>query len=239
MNKKSTQVLANKRHPWRIGKNTGWFLLSLVPAFFPASPLPSFWGPTSCLPSPSACSEHSVPVFSALTSDSPPAGTPGELPLLMPGEAFRRYSLTVSGWASKLRSLPALPNDWPEFSSSICLCFTENMSVALGPLLCPAWVLLCVCCRSFCSAFAFVPSPHPPPWLSLLCLSPDICFAASALSLWSRWKKIKFWTRLVRKTWVWSTDLFWELSRTRIVQRWSRYSSQRETRGAICLFLYP
>lgn len=67
--------------------------------------------------------------------------TPNPDTLLWPQESTPSYCLgrfsyaMVSSWASTLRSLLSLPNDWPEFSLSICLSFMENMIVALSSLL--------------------------------------------------------------------------------------------------------
>lgn len=106
-----------------------WSLLSPTPClldflYFPSKPLlPAL---SLCLILWTFCS-----IFTAPTPDS----------LLWPQESTPSYCLgrfsyaMVSSWASTLRSLLSLPNDWPEFSLSICLSFMENMIVALSSLL--------------------------------------------------------------------------------------------------------
>lgn len=56
-----------------------------------------------------------------------PPSTPGERPSYCLGSTPARRP----SWASTLRSLLSLPDDWPEFIFPICLRFRENMSLAV------------------------------------------------------------------------------------------------------------
>lgn len=76
-------------------------------------------------------SEHSVPIFTALTSDAPHPRPQESAPSYRLG---RLSSAIVSDQASTLRSLLPLPNDWRGFSFSICLYSMENMTAARGSL---------------------------------------------------------------------------------------------------------
>lgn len=128
--KKLTKLLWNKLHSCmsiKPNENRWWLLLlhQLLSCFlsFLLHSMSTFF--SSCL------ALNILFHFHCLNFRLPPR-TPGERPLLLPGEAFLHHS---SSLASTLRSLLSLPNDWPAFSFSICLSFMENMIVALGSLL--------------------------------------------------------------------------------------------------------